>query len=579
MKKKGTLCFHNERIGLYMIEKIKQMKVAEKLRFCLTLVVCVASISGVLGLIFLLVNNIQYSNALVNNGFSQGEIGIFSTYLNKEPALIREMILLHDEAELQAAVAELDEIQLITNEAVQVMVAHCKTPAEQEYISIIAETLPEYRSIFANVEELAVTNQDEAATDLLLTQGKPTLKKLTDAVEGLIDLNVNVGNSVSARLQIQTYIIIGVMILVIIAAVLISSKFAKIIARLLSEPISKVHEASLQLVSGDLNITVEKMYPDEIGDMADSFRNAADTIKAYIDDLNRGLGEVANGNFNIAPEADFRGDFSALKDALQTIIVSLSDTLRKIHESSESVSLGATQMAESAQTLAEGATDQAASVEELTATIQNITNAVVNTSDKANKSHQDAMEFEIEAGKSNEDIRELTAAMRRINDTSKQIANIIAEIEDIASQPNLLSLNASIEAARAGEAGKGFAVVADQIGKLAADSATAAVNTRKLIENSIHEIEIGNEITEKTTSAIEVVINGIEMLAQSTREISDLSETQADSMKQLEMGVEQIAEVIQNNSAAAQQTSATSEELSAQATTLEELVNQFNLIP
>ena len=579
MKKKGTLCFHNERIGLYMIEKIKQMKVAEKLRFCLTLVVCVASISGVLGLIFLLVNNIQYSNALVNNGFSQGEIGIFSTYLNKEPALIREMILLHDEAELQAAVAELDEIQLITNEAVQVMVAHCKTPAEQEYISIIAETLPEYRSIFANVEELAVTNQDEAATDLLLTQGKPTLKKLTDAVEGLIDLNVNVGNSVSARSQIQTYIIIGVMILVIIAAVLISSKFAKIIARLLSEPISKVHEASLQLVSGDLNITVEKMYPDEIGDMADSFRNAADTIKAYIDDLNRGLGEVANGNFNIAPEADFRGDFSALKDALQTIIVSLSDTLRKIHESSESVSLGATQMAESAQTLAEGATDQAASVEELTATIQNITNAVVNTSDKANKSHQDAMEFEIEAGKSNEDIRELTAAMRRINDTSKQIANIIAEIEDIASQTNLLSLNASIEAARAGEAGKGFAVVADQIGKLAADSATAAVNTRKLIENSIHEIEIGNEITEKTTSAIEVVINGIKMLAQSTREISDLSETQADSMKQLEMGVEQIAEVIQNNSAAAQQTSATSEELSAQATTLEELVNQFNLIP
>lgn len=562
-----------------MIEKIKQMKVAEKLRFCLTLVVCVASISGVLGLIFLLVNNIQYSNALVNNGFSQGEIGIFSTYLNKEPALIREMILLHDEAELQAAVAELDEIQLITNEAVQVMVAHCKTPAEQEYISIIAETLPEYRSIFANVEELAVTNQDEAATDLLLTQGKPTLKKLTDAVEGLIDLNVNVGNSVSARLQIQTYIIIGVMILVIIAAVLISSKFAKIIARLLSEPISKVHEASLQLVSGDLNITVEKMYPDEIGDMADSFRNAADTIKTYIDDLNRGLGEVANGNFNIAPEADFRGDFSALKNALQTIIVSLSDTLRKIHESSESVSLGATQMAESAQTLAEGATDQAASVEELTATIQNITNAVVNTSDKANKSHQDAMEFEKEAGKSNEDIRELTAAMQRINDTSKQIANIIAEIEDIASQTNLLSLNASIEAARAGEAGKGFAVVADQIGKLAADSATAAVNTRKLIENSIHEIEIGNEITEKTTSAIEVVINGIKMLAQSTREISDLSETQADSMKQLEMGVEQIAEVIQNNSAAAQQTSATSEELSAQATTLEELVNQFNLIP
>ncbi len=560
-----------------MIEKIKQMKVAEKLKFCLTLVVCVASISGVLGLIFLLVNNIQYSNALINNGFSQGEIGIFSTYLNKEPAIIREMILLKDDAQIKEAMAELDEIQLITNEAVQVMVAHCKTPAEQEYIDIIAETLPEYRSIFATVEELAVSNQDEAATDLLLTEGKPVLKKLTNAVEGLIDLNVNVGNSVSTRLQIQTYIIIGVMILVIIAAVITSTKFARLLAGLLSEPIAHVHEASLQLVNGDLNITVEKMYPDEIGEMADSFREASDTIRSYISDLNRGLAEVAAGNFDIAPNVEFKGDFIALRDALQTIIVSLSDTLRHINESAESVSLGASQMAESAQTLAEGATDQAASVEELTATIQNITNAVINTSDKAGKSHQDAMNFEIEAGKSNDDIKELTAAMQRINDTSKQIANIIAEIEDIASQTNLLSLNASIEAARAGEAGKGFAVVADQIGKLAADSATAAVNTRKLIENSIHEIEIGNEITDKTTSAIEVVIDGIKQLAQSTKEISDLSETQAESMKQLEQGVEQIAEVIQNNSAAAQETSATSEELSAQASTLEELVNQFQL--
>ena len=167
--------------------------------------------------------------------------------------------------------------------------------------------------------------------------------------------------------------------------------------------------------------------------------------------------------------------------------------------------------------------------------------------------------------------------MEKINETSKEIANIIGDIEDIASQTNLLSLNASIEAARAGEAGKGFAVVADQIGKLAADSATSAVNTKRLIENSMKEIEFGNEIVEKTTSAIEKVINGITMLASSTKEISDLSDTQADAMKQLELGVEQIADVIQNNSASAEQTSATSEELSAQSANLEELVGQFKL--
>ena len=167
--------------------------------------------------------------------------------------------------------------------------------------------------------------------------------------------------------------------------------------------------------------------------------------------------------------------------------------------------------------------------------------------------------------------------MNQINQTSSEVANIISEIEDIASQTNLLSLNASIEAARAGEAGKGFAVVADQIGKLASDSASSAANTRQLIENSLREIEIGNEITEKTTKSILTVIEGIQSLAESTRDISDQSMTQAEAMKQLENGIEQIAEVIQSNSAAAQETSATSEELSAQSDSLKELIGQFVL--
>ena len=208
---------------------------------------------------------------------------------------------------------------------------------------------------------------------------------------------------------------------------------------------------------------------------------------------------------------------------------------------------------------------------------RSITETVVNTSEKANKSYQDANEFTREAEKGNEDIKSLNKAMERISDTAKEIVNIISEIEDIASQTNLLSLNASIEAARAGEAGKGFAVVADQIGKLATDSANSAINTKRLIENTLQEIETGNEITVATTKAIEDVISGIKMLAVSTKEISDLSDDQAEAMKQLEAGVEQIAEVIQNNSAAAQESSATSEELSAQSQSLEELVAQFKI--
>lgn len=167
--------------------------------------------------------------------------------------------------------------------------------------------------------------------------------------------------------------------------------------------------------------------------------------------------------------------------------------------------------------------------------------------------------------------------MVRINETSKEIANIITTIRDIASQTNLLSLNASIEAARAGESGRGFAVVADQIGKLAADSAASAANTKNLIVNAIREIENGNAIMQRTTEAIGSVISGIQSLAESTNEINSLSSAQAETIKQLEVGVEQISEVIQNNSAAAQETSATSQELSTQSTTLEEMVGQFQL--
>lgn len=561
-----------------MLDKVKYMKVEKKLKFCFTLVVVLASFSGVLGLFFLFYNNVQFNSALVNNGFSQGEIGTFSAYLGKEPTTVREIIIFNDVESMQSAIKELESQKALTDGAYATMKEHCTTEEEVAYLNNIENYLSQYRNTYDQVVNYALNGQDDEAYNMLVEQGKPILTQLNAAVQGLIDLNVTMGNRVSTRLQIQTYIIIGVMVLVVIISVIISTKIAGFVAKLFAEPIIKVKDASAKLAQGDLkSITIEKLYPDEIGEMTDSFKDAVEMLQSYINDLDRVLTNVADGNFNVTTEADFKGDFVALDNAISTITDSLSDTLGKINEASEQVALGAGQMAESAQSLAEGATDQAGSVEELTATIQNITETVVTSSEKANKSYIDAEDFEQVAEKSNEDIKHLNTAMERINDTSKQIANIIAEIEDIASQTNLLSLNASIEAARAGEAGKGFAVVADQIGKLASDSANSAVNTKKLIENAISEIETGNEITVKATTAIESVINGIKMLASSTKEISDLSSSQAEAMRQLELGVEQISEVIQSNSAAAQETSATSEELSAQSENLEQLVRQFQL--
>lgn len=560
-----------------MINKIKNMKVEAKLKYCFILVMFLASISGVLGILTLVYSNVQYSNALVSNGFSQGEIGRFSTYMNKEPTLVRELILITDKEQLESVDNELTEAMAKTDDAYETMKNHCNTANEKKYVEQIDQLLPEYRSVFSRARSFALDNKDDEALNVMVTEGKPKLKELTTVVESLIDLNVKMGTRTSTVLKTTTTICTIIMILVILIAGAVSLKFASFVAKLFADPITEVKEACAQLEQGILDISIEKMYPDEIGEMTDSFIETTNMIRTYIQELIRQLTEISEGNFNISSNVNFKGDFKTLETTLESITGTLSNTMGSIHESSEMVSMGSSQLAESAQSLAEGATNQAASVEELTATIQSITETIVYSSEKAETSYHDAAEFRAEAENSNEDIKHLNEAMVRINDTSKEIANIITSIEDIASQTNLLSLNASIEAARAGETGRGFAVVADQIGKLAADSTTSAANTRDLIENAIREIEEGNAIMQRTTESIGTVIRGIQALAESTNEISTLSTSQADAMKQLELGIEQISEVIQNNSAAAEETSATSQELFAQSTTLEESVKQFQL--
>lgn len=372
-------------------------------------------------------------------------------------------------------------------------------------------------------------------------------------------------------------------ILLLVLAVVFSITMLYIVAKnLISamvDPILEIQRAVQQLKVGDFNIDIKYNSKDEMGQLADDLRDACSKIHVVITDTGYLLEEMADGNFNVSSNTknSYIGEFASLVDSMRRLRDQMDDTLSQIRTSAEQVRVGSEQLAGSAQDLAEGATNQAGAVEELTATIGNVANISEESAENAVMAANSAKAAAEDAKRSREEINQLTEAMERITATSNEIANIIAAIEDIASQTNLLSLNASIEAARAGEAGRGFAVVADQIGKLASDSAQSAVTTRELISKCLAEVEAGNGIVENTMDSFSTVLANMENFAGMASGAADASKMQADMLQQIEAGIDQITTVVQNNSATAEETSAVSEELSAQAINLEEMVGKFRL--
>lgn len=379
--------------------------------------------------------------------------------------------------------------------------------------------------------------------------------------------------SISSMITIVALVIISVLIIVL------CKYFEKSISAILCVPIDELKAAANKLKNGELDVDISYKSKDELGELANDFREAFGTLQGIVNDSGVMLGAMAAGNFNVDTdiEEQYVGEFAGLLQCMRSINEEMSGTLDNIKESSLQVEIGAQQMADSAQALAEGATDQAAAIEELTATIENVTGIAVESAEAAQVAASEMNKAEEDVRSSKDEMQELLAAMNRITETSKEIENIIGDIEDIASQTNLLALNASIEAARAGEAGRGFAVVADQIGKLAADSASSAVNTRELIGKSLLEVQNGNNITNRTADVIDRVVTSMTEFAKVIADSAQASRTQADMLKQVVEGIDQISGVVQNNSATAQETSAVSEELLAQAEGLKEQVEHFEL--
>ena len=451
--------------------------------------------------------------------------------------------------------------------------------ADAELFEVTLGNMEQINSRFIEFETPALEHDPEGAFAIYNGVYLSLFAQMAGNITTIEDIEDKNAASMYRLANIIKCICIVLEILTGCISILLGRKMSTFLANMMGDSIFELKDSAMKMTKGDFGIEIAYESQDELGELADAMRNMISNTRLIISDTSKLLEEMADNNFDIHTDAEARyvGIYERLLLSIDKLNNRLNETLYNISEASEQVSTGALQLAQNAQTLAEGASDQSGEIERLTATIEDITNMAMESAQTQENAAQNVSQVVKEAVKGKNEIARLLDAMEKISVTSKEIENITLSIEDIASQTNLLSLNASIEAARAGESGKGFAVVADQIGKLAADSAQSAVNTRELIAKSLEEIENGNIITQSTATVLEEVLNSMNEVQEIVKSASTASQSQAEMLKDISQNIEAISSVVETNSASAEENSATSQELTSQSDSMNSMISEFKL--
>ena len=555
--------------------KIENMQLRERINYGYKKVIIMMLISGILSIAaigMLFASLVHYVNKINTSDIA---VKMCRVDINAAARNVREMALNDDISSYDGY--EKTIANLLDDVDSQLKIIKRSGVVSKKQYEEYATALSDWETISSSILNEIRSGQKQKGIDDILTKCTPALNKLVNLALKLDDITDEVSNRTVRNTILSAVAGIICITFFLILACINSRKTSKKVLYSILKPLQAVEDVAKELTEGNLHSTLDYRSEDEIGCLAHSMRKSIRILGSYVDDIDRAMKLFSEGNFDVQPNVEWKGDFIGISNSFMDFEKSMAKMVKGIQQASNQVSSGAEQVSAGATELADGATNQAASVEELTATVENVSEQVRQNSEAASEISTKVVELGDHILENDSKMQEMVQSMLEIKDSSMQIDKIIETINDIASQTNLLALNASIEAARAGEAGRGFAVVANQVNQLADQSAQAVKESAALIKSSVNAVGKGVLLAGETAQQLQDIAKSSKLITEEVSGIANTLANQTEEIQQINEGIEQINDVVQSNSATSEECAAASQEMNNEAEHLRDMIREIKV--
>ena len=557
---------------------MRDLKVSKKLTISYTIILTLLIISCVVSIVdFIRLGGqietfydgpftVNDSASVINSNFERMQKSVYRSISNTDSEIVKEAIT---DARNSAAIIQ---------EQLPVVKTHFM--GDQQIIDRLDAALAKLAPMREHVLTLASEDKKAEAAEYMEHNNIIAIQEAQVELNSLIESGNKKGENLVSGLREKQAMAVFTVIILGGISVAVSVVFGVYITHGITQPVTELEQAARAMAKGEFSaVRVAYDSRDELGSLAGDIRSMVKTLTDVIQNETYILNEMAEGNFSVHSERDeyYIGEFEQLLRSMKKINRGLSELLLQISQSADNVAASSEQVSSGSQNLAQGTTEQAASVEELTGMMSEISDQAYRNSRDAQEASEKAQMVKENATESSRSMHEMVKAMAEISGKSDEIRKIVKTIEDFSFQTNILALNAAVEAARAGDRGKGFSVVANEVRSLANQSSAASKSTAALIQSSLQAVENGRKIANETDNALAEVVSGIDNVSELLFHITDASSKQFDANRQVTENINLISEVVQTNSATAEECAAASEELASQAQLLKELVSHFKL--